>query len=56
MNFPQYEYTVAGFRAVEVYPFTKAYIMNDIGQNDISVDSVKTIYIKHTELWLTHTN
>lgn len=50
MNFPQYEYTVAGFRALEVYPFTKTYLNSDIGQRDICVDSEKTIQIKYIGL------
>lgn len=37
MNFEQFEYTIAGFRALEVYPFTKRYCQLYVGPNATSV-------------------
>lgn len=53
MNFDQFEYTIAGFRALEVYPFTKRYFQFDVGLNATSAATGRIPQIRFIVSWFT---
>lgn len=51
MNFEQYEYSLTGMKAVEIYPFSKKYTYSKIEQSVTCEDTRKMLLNSCIVLW-----